>query len=93
MMLPKKPRCIICGSARKVEANHVGGRHHLAAFTMPFCYECHSRFHVQLRQAGVCLEFTEDGVERTRRALAAISVAVWVLLEKQREEINKRVTK
>ena len=34
-----------------------------------------------VRQAGINLEFVEDDVERIRRALAAIKIAEWMLLE------------
>jgi hypothetical protein len=88
---PKVPRCVICGSARKVEMNHIGGRHFVAWFTVPFCYEHHARFHIQVQQAGVDLRYTSDPIERARRALAAIKICEWVLLEMMKEEINRKV--
>jgi len=54
---------------------------------MPFCSPaCHDRFHTLVRQAGIKLEFTPDNVERIRRALAAIKIAEWMLLEQLRRE-------
>jgi hypothetical protein len=93
MSVPKSkiPRCVICGSTRKIEMNHVGGRHFVAWFTMPFCYEHHARFHILVQQAGVDLRFTSDGIERARRALEAINICNWVVLEMMKEEINRKV--
>ena len=74
-------RCAICGSTFQVEANHLGLRNHLACFTMPFCRQHHDRFHVLVRQAGIDLTYTDDPIERIRRALSAIKIAEWMLLE------------
>jgi hypothetical protein len=68
--------------------NHLGGQHHLACFRMPFCIECHAQFHAMLRQSDINLEFTDDKVERIRRALAAIKIAEWMLLEQLRQEFT-----
>jgi len=78
---PKVKRCVLCGSTRNVQANHLGGRRHLGWFTMPFCGECHSLFHAMVNGAGVDLSYTDDPIERTRRALAAIKIAEWMPLE------------
>ena len=82
-------RCAICGSTSQVEVNHLGGRHHLAWFAMPFCKQHHDRFHVLVRQAGIDLTYTDDPIERIRRALAAIKVAEWMLLEWMQQERSK----
>lgn len=79
-------RCAICGSPALVQDNHVGGRNHLATFTMPFCEEHHKVFHTMLHQSGVDLRYTDDGVERCIRALQAIKVAEWMLLERLKYE-------
>jgi hypothetical protein len=68
--------------------NHLGGQHHLACFRMPFCIECHARFHAMLRQSDINLEFTDDKVERIRRALAAIKIGEWMLLEQLKAKID-----
>ena len=51
-----------------------------------------------VEMAGIDLTYTHDPIERTRRALAAIKIAEWVLLEqlktplgKQQEERNHEV--
>jgi len=75
------PRCVICGSSEGIEQNHVGGRNHVAWFTMPFCREHHERFHTLLRIAGVDLQNTPDSRERLIRALMATLVLQWMLLE------------
>lgn len=81
---------MICGSTFQVESNHLGGRNHLAWFTMPFCKPHHDRFHVLVRQAGIDLTYTDDVVERIRRALAAIKIAEWMLLEWMHQERLKK---
>ena len=73
--------CVLCGSDRNVQGNHLGGRQHLAWFKMPFCDRCHSLFHAMVDRAGIDLRYTDDPVERVRRALAAIKIAEWMLLE------------
>ena len=78
---PKVTRCAICGRTGPIEMNHVGGKFHLAWFTMPFCLQCHSRFHTMVRQASINLEFTPNIVERVRRAQAALWIAQWMLNE------------
>jgi len=83
-------RCTICGSTVQVEANHLGGRKHLASFTMPFCKPHHERFHVLVRQAGIDLTYTDDPIERIRRALSAIKIAEWMLLEWMQQERLKQ---
>ena len=79
-------RCNLCGSTHDVTQHHVGGQAFVAWFTMPFCYEHHARFHVLLLQAGVELQYTDDPIERIRRAFAAIKVCEWMLLEMLKKE-------
>lgn len=83
MMGPKEKirRCVICGSTRRVEANHVGGRNLIAWFTSPLCGEHHDRFHVLLRQMRLDLRYTSDPIERAIRVLKAILVFAWMVLE------------
>ncbi len=73
-------RCVICGR-KDAERNHVGGRNHVAWFTMPFCREHHDQFHALLRNAGIDLEYTPDPRGRLLRALKATSLCQWVLEE------------
>ena len=70
--------------------NHIAGRNFIAWLTMPFCYEHHSRFHVQVQQAGIDLRYTDNPAERFRRAFAVIKICEWMLLEMLKEEINRR---
>jgi hypothetical protein len=72
--------CVICGRER-IEHNHVGGRNHVAWFTMPFCREHHTQFHALLRAACIDLEYTSDPRERMLRALKATTVCQWMLTE------------
>lgn len=76
--------CGICGST-PIERNHVGGRNHVAWFTMPFCLEHHNQFHALLRAAGIDLEYTSDSVERQLRALEACLIAQWMMIQHLRK--------
>lgn len=89
----KVRRCVICLSTRRVESNHVGGRHLIAWFTSPLCGEHHDRFHVLARQAGLDLRYTPDPMERIRRALLAIKIFEWMLLEHLKHENQSRKRK
>jgi hypothetical protein len=91
-MRPRKPevkRCVLCGNTRNVQGNHLGGRRHVAWFTMSFCGECHSLFHAMVDRAGIDLRFTDDPIERVRRALVAIAIAEWMLLEQLKNTLCK----
>lgn len=81
-------RCVLCGSARNVHRNHPGGRHHVGWFTMPFCDPCHRLFHQMVDRAGIDLSYTHDPVERTMRALEAIKIAEWMLLEQLKNTLS-----
>ena len=87
LAVSKVAHCVLCGRPGQIEMNHLGGQNHLACFRMPFCIECHVRFHAMVRQADINLEFTSDKVERIRRALAAIKIGEWMLLEQLRTGI------
>jgi hypothetical protein len=56
---------------------------------MPFCGDCHRLFHEMVERAGIDLRFTDDLVERVRRALAAIKIAEWMLLEQLKNTLFK----
>lgn len=81
--------CVICKSTKDVEGNHIGGRNFLAWCKMPFCRECHMRFHVLARQAGLELEYSGEPIEDLRRALAFIRIVDWMLLERMKNELEK----
>jgi hypothetical protein len=83
-------RCVICGRPERAEGNHVGGRKHIAWFTMPLCGEHHDRFHALLRQIGVDLRYTADPDERLIRVLKAILVFTWMVLEGFQYAIGRR---
>jgi len=82
-------KCVLCGDTCNVQANHLGGRYHLAWFTMPFCDRCHPVFHEMVDRAGIDLRYTDDPIERVRRALAAIKIAEWMLLEQLKNTLFK----
>jgi hypothetical protein len=82
-------KCVLCRSTRNVQGNHLGGRQFLAWFTMPFCEDCHRLFHAMVDRAGIDLRYTDDPIERVRRALAAIKIAEWMLLEELKSTLFK----
>jgi hypothetical protein len=81
-------RCALCGSRKGVQGNHIGGQNHLGWVTMPFCCECHQRFHILARQAGLNPQYTDDPIERNRRALAFIKICEWMILEQMEKDIQ-----
>jgi hypothetical protein len=78
-------RCVICDTDKGVERNHAGGRNHVAWFTMPFCRKHHDQFHALVAAAGIDLEYHPDPHERLLRALKAIQVCEFMLLEAMQE--------
>jgi hypothetical protein len=90
---PAVKSCVLCESSNNVQGNHLGGRHHLAWFTMPFCDRCHGLFHAMVDRAGIALRYTDDPIERIRRALAAIKIAEWMLLEQLKNTLIKQEAK
>lgn len=75
----KVRRCAICGSTDRVEVHHVGGRHHIAWFSIPLCGGHHDRVHVLLGQEN--FRYTADPVERCIRVLKAVLVFAWIVVE------------
>jgi hypothetical protein len=57
---------------------------------MPCCKKHHDHFHALLRMAGVSLEYTSDPRERLLRALKAVQVFEWMLLEALNETLNEK---
>jgi len=77
-------RCVICGS-NEVEHHHVGGRNHVAWFTMPVCRNHHTQLHGLLKASGIDLEYTPDSRERLLRALDANALFAWIVRKALRE--------
>jgi len=46
-------------------------------------------FHETVTRAGIDLSYTQDPIERFRRALAAIKIAEWMLLEQLKNTLTK----
>ena len=63
----------------------MGGRNHVAWFTMQFCRPHHGQFHRLVEAAGINLEYTPNEVERILRALSAIGIAQYMLLQRLAE--------
>jgi hypothetical protein len=80
--------CVICGE-KKIERNHLGGQNFIAWFTMPFCVKHHLQFHALVTAAGVNLEYCSDPIVRLIRALKAMLVGAFIVLEAM-EDANTR---
>lgn len=80
-------RCVLCGSRRKVHEHHLGGRNHISWLTMLLCEACHETFHAKFRQS-VNYHFTPNNQLRLIRAMQAVLVFLWVLLEMLMKEMG-----
>ncbi len=80
----KQLHCALCGSTDHVERHHVGGRHHIAWFTVPLCRNHHVRLTVMLRQAGIDMSYTPVLFVRIIRARQAVWVFLWMLDEMEK---------
>ena len=69
-----------------MQRHHVGGKGHIAWFTIPHCERHHKRVTRFVDLAGVNLHYTPDKRERLRRARKATTAFLW-LLEDWEEEI------
>jgi len=87
---PKDKRCVVCGSAHKLEGNHPGGRHYLPSFVQPYCEEDHKQFHFAVRQAGIDLRRADNPLMRFVRAMKVLLVAAWQLLDQLEREIQPK---
>jgi hypothetical protein len=74
-------RCQFCGSTDGIERHHVGGRQHLASFTVDLCRECHVRLTNALLQGRVDMRYTPDRHERLRRIVRAVAMLLWQATE------------
>jgi hypothetical protein len=81
--------CTFCGSTDLVQRHHVGGRFHIAWFTMPLCRKHHDRVTEHLRLSGVDMRYTSDQAGRLRRARQATVVFLWMLDEFERERTKR----
>jgi hypothetical protein len=66
----------------------VGGRNHVAWFTVPLCRMHHVQLTRGLRQAGINMSYTPDRAERLRRAREALLVFSWMLEKFERENTD-----
>jgi hypothetical protein len=80
MIVATLRRCVLCGSSRKLHEHHVGGNNHIPWLRMLLCELCHENFHSRFRQS-VNYEFTRDPKKRLIRAMQAVLVFLWMLLE------------
>lgn len=77
----KRLHCALCGSTEQVERHHVGGRFHVAWFTVPLCRTHHVRLTEMLRVSGVEMRYTSNIAERISRVRRALLIAAWMVDE------------
>jgi hypothetical protein len=73
------PRCCaFCGSTKKIQEHHLGGRNHAAFFTIPLCEPHHKEVSIAIQRAyAEMMRYTSDRTERLRRIVMACSVLMW----------------
>lgn len=89
--VPSKPKCVICGGTDDIELHHVGGRNHIPKYKVPLCRKRHQELTEKIRIAGGNMSYTPNKKARIVRALMAIMVFVWTLLEDLSREIEEEV--
>jgi uncharacterized protein YlaI len=87
MIAAPMKRCVLCGRSRELNKHHLGGQNHIPWLTMLLCESCHDNFHAKFRQS-VNFHFTPNKKMRLIRAMQAILVFLWMLLEMLRSEIQ-----
>lgn len=80
--------CVICG-AEGIQRHHVGGKNHIAWFTMPLCEFHHAQISALITEAKIDLRYTDDPRERLLRAQEACQIFQWMLLQAERELTNR----
>jgi hypothetical protein len=71
----------VCGRTDGVENHHVGGRNHVAWFTVPLCQKHHLRLTRAILNAEIDMRFTTNIRERFSRARMANQLFLWTLEE------------
>lgn len=79
-------RCVLCGSSDSVQRHHVGGRFHVAWFTMPLCRKHHEKVTAFLRASDIDMRYTPNASQRIIRVLQALVVFLWMVLECLKEQ-------
>jgi hypothetical protein len=80
-------RCVLCGSRRRPHEHHIGLKRHIPWLTLLLCEPCHETFHARFRQS-VDYRFTPSHKMRLIRAMQAVLVILWMLLEMLMREIG-----
>ena len=83
-----KDVCVICGSAKNLQMNHAGGRHHIAWFTMTFSERHQQQFDRLLERVGIDLRYTPNKLKRLVIAALALTIALWMVLQALGEAVS-----
>lgn len=80
-MSRRKRRCVLCGSTRKIEEHHVGGR--AFDFTLPLCHQHHVTITVGLKRLKID---TSMKAKQLVTACRATTYFLWMLLDRLESE-------
>ena len=75
-MSTPKHICVLCGSTRKIQMHHVGGR--VFDFTLPLCHRHHVTITVGLKRLRID---TSAKAKHVRDACRATTYFLWMLLD------------
>jgi hypothetical protein len=82
------PETCFCGSAEKIEQNHLGGNNHVPWLWYPFCKKDHGLFHILCRRAGIDFSKTSNKSRRLVQALKAMLVGLWMVMDMLEEQLS-----
>jgi hypothetical protein len=85
---PDCPTQCFCGSSKQLEANHLGGRNHVPWLTLPFCRKDHTEFHRMCTRAGIDFRDTSNQLVSLIRALKAMLVGMWMVVDKLEKDAS-----
>jgi len=86
---PDCPKQCFCGSSRKLEQNHLGGRKHVRWLFLPFCQNPHhADFHRLCEQAGIDFRETTDRLFRQIQALKAQLIGIWMVVDDMQRHVR-----
>jgi hypothetical protein len=86
-----RQRCFICGSQKRLERHHLGGRNHFPYFIIILCRCHHRELTHYITLARVDMSYTRDKRERQRRGFMAYSVLHWYMSKQQLDAYPERL--
>jgi hypothetical protein len=87
---PECPEECFCGSSKRLEDNHLGGRRYVPDVYLPFCGEDHAAFHVLCRRAGINFRAIKDRSMALIQALKAMLIGLWMVVDRLEKQMTSR---